>query len=90
MVEKRGRQLPMEPGGQFQTKTASLSDPGTGLVLVKQGLYGSLTKILTMSPLISVDEEERVTGEHEACSVRTLRDMDALAVSGYQETADKP
>lgn len=80
----------MEPERQFQTKTASLSDQGTGPVLAQQGLYGSLTKILTMSSLISVDEEEGVTGEYEACSMRTLRDMDALAVSGYQETADKP
>lgn len=80
----------MEPERQFQTKTASLSDSWTGLVLAQQGLYWSLTKILTMSSLISVDEEEGVTGENEACSIRTLGDMDALAVSGYQETADKP
>lgn len=80
----------MEPERQFQTKTAPLSDSGTGLVVAQQGLYGSLTKILTMSSLISVDEKEGVTGEHEACSMRTLWDMDALAVSGYQETADKP
>lgn len=42
-----------------------------------------------MSSLISVDEEEGVTRVHEASSLRTVRDMDALTMSSYQETVNK-
>lgn len=42
-----------------------------------------------MCPLISIDEEEGVTREDEASAMGAVRDMDALAVSGYQKTVDK-
>lgn len=41
-----------------------------------------------MSSLISIDEEEGVTREHEASAMRAVGDTDALTVSGYQETVD--
>lgn len=47
-----------------------------------------LTKVLTMSSLISVDEEEGVTRVDEAGAIRTVRDTGALAMSSYQETVN--
>lgn len=47
-----------------------------------------LTKVLTMSSLISIDEEEGVTRVNEAGALRTVRDMDALTVSSYQEAVN--
>ena len=38
-----------------------------------------------MSPFVPVDEEQRVTGVDEAGASGTVRDTDALAVSGDQE-----
>lgn len=57
-------------------------------ISVHKGFY-ALTKVLTMSSLISIDEEEGVTREDEASAMRAVGDTDALTVSGYQETVDK-
>lgn len=57
-------------------------------VSVREGFL-ALTKVLTMSSLISVDEEEGVARVHEAGANRAVRDLDALAVSSYQETVHK-
>lgn len=82
MVEKRGRQLPMEPGTVSGIYSGS---QGWASIFIHKGC-DDLTKILPMSSLISVDEEQRITRVDETCSMRTIWDPDALAVSGNQET----
>lgn len=56
MVEKRGRQLPMEPGTVLDMYSRC---QGLALIFIHKG-YDELTKILAMSSLISVDEEQRI------------------------------
>lgn len=46
----------------------------------------ALTKVLAMSPLICIDEEEGVTRQDETSAIRAVGDMDALTVPGYHET----
>lgn len=48
--------------------------------------FNAPTKVLTMSSLISIDEEERVTTIDEAGAMGTFRGVDGLTVPGYQET----
>lgn len=48
--------------------------------------FHALTKVLTMSSFISIDEEEGVTRIDETSAMRAVRDMNALTVSSNQET----
>lgn len=51
--------------------------------------FRALTEVLTMSSLISINEEEGVTRVDEAGAMRAVGDSDALTVSGYQESVHK-
>lgn len=75
-----------------QRQKCQKNDSRKGTVFVKmQTLHSSsvregfhaLTKVLTVSSLISVDEEEGVTRVDEAGATRTVRDTGALTVSSY-------
>lgn len=61
---------------------------GWASILIHKG-YNDPTKILAMSSLISVDEEQRIAWVDETCSMGAFWDPDALAVSGDQETDSK-
>lgn len=57
-------------------------------ILIISGYDGSYvhTKVLAMSSLISIDKEEGVTRVDETGAIRAVRVLNALTVSGNQET----